>query len=75
MSETLNPASDSGAGRGFVEAVAYEAALAEIKRRRAVEAELRALHVRFLSAYDSGYCDACDRPWPCPTVRILDGQQ
>lgn len=32
---------------------------------------LLALHARTVDPWD---CDACDRPWPCETYRILTGE-
>ena len=48
-------------------------------RERAREAEARVKAVRAIhrDLYESmcgvPYCDECDRAWPCPTIRALDG--
>ncbi|MES9522424.1 hypothetical protein [Streptomyces capoamus] len=50
---------------------------------RAVEARVRALHQQYRFAGDdtTDYCAHCNQlsggwiPWPCPTVRALDGEQ
>ena len=48
-------------------------------RDRAREAEARVKAVRAIhrDLYESmsgvPYCDECDRAWPCPTIRALDG--
>ena len=45
-----------------------------IKHRDARVKAARAIH-RDLYESMSGfpYCDSCDRDWPCPTIRALDG--
>ena len=36
---------------------------------------VQALHsgTRWPGVTDKPICDACDQPWPCPTIRALDG--
>ena len=49
-------------------------------RERAREAEARIMAVRDVhtgtvwpGVADKPICDACDQPWPCATIRALDG--
>ena len=37
-------------------------------------ARVRALHVPYSAAYGSAECEHCDHPYPCPTIRALDGE-
>ena len=50
-------------------------ALKQIKVRDARIKAVRALHTgtRWPGVTDMPICDACDQPWPCPTIRALDG--
>jgi hypothetical protein len=34
-----------------------------------------ALHVEWHSIDVEPQCDECYRPWPCPTVRMLNGEE
>jgi hypothetical protein len=51
--------------------------LAELVARRKQIAAIRALH-REIRWDDNGTkrheCADCEQPWPCPTIRILDGE-
>ena len=46
-------------------------------RAREAEARIRAARAIHRDLYESvpgaPYCDSCDRDWPCPTIRALDG--
>jgi prephenate dehydrogenase len=50
----------------------------ELVARRKQEAAIRALHHKvpsFDEYLESEYwCDDCTTEWPCPTIRILDGE-
>ena len=47
------------------------------ERARQAEARIRAARAIHRDLYESmsgfPYCDSCDRDWPCPTIRALDG--
>ena len=47
------------------------------ERARQVEARIRTARAIHRDLYESmsgfPYCDECDRDWPCPTIRALDG--
>ena len=54
----------------------YGAKLAHCKDEAEERIEaVRALHTgtRWPGVTDKPICDACDQPWPCPTIRALDG--
>ena len=46
-------------------------------RARQAEARIKAVRAIHRDLYESlsgvPYCDECDRAWPCPTIRALDG--
>ena len=45
-----------------------------IKHRDARIKAVRAIHRDLYESMPGApYCDACDRDWPCPTIRALDG--
>lgn len=52
---------------------ARDAAAAERDRLEQQVAAVRALHTLHLGG-TGGACDHCYRGWPCPTVRLLDGE-
>ena len=47
------------------------------ERAREAEARIKAARAIHRDLYESmsgaPYCDSCDRDWPCPTIRALDG--
>jgi hypothetical protein len=50
----------------------------ELLARRKQEAAIRALHHQ-VPSFDEyleseSWCDDCTTEWPCPTIRILDGE-
>src|SRR5699024_2214651 len=54
----------------------YGAKLAHGKDEAEARIEaVQALHTgtRWPGVTDKPICDACDQPWPCPTIRALDG--
>jgi hypothetical protein len=53
--------------------IAGEPALAEPDAAHAAIARVRALHVR--DHHKKPFCEECDRVWPCPTIRALEGEQ
>ena len=54
-----------------------EKAAAMVARAEQAEARIKAVRAIHRDLYESmpgaPYCDSCDRDWPCPTIRALDG--
>ena len=65
------------AARGYISELetAVQSRNDVIKHRDARIKAVRALHTgtRWPGVTDEPICDACDQPWPCPTIRALDG--
>lgn len=46
----------------------------ELAEHEARELQIRRLHHRWGDTASATYvCNECDKPYPCPTVRALDG--